>query len=393
MSLCIAVSLQSDYSLAIMPLLDRLSRFAIPFSVIKSFLGQKLYLQGLAVLAGLYYFASRRKVEKVFFPLFIMIGLNFLVAPFYDHLIPTYIRLFQFLAMLGLCHYFWKVFDFKYLPNLLLSWEIISTVFLFIELLLNRPGGTHWLFTSIWRLNLLVGEPNFSSLLLIVVFLIRTERRQYHFSLWNLGLIFMAGSRTAIAVVLVYLILKAFQKLKNTKIWSQAFRISLILLILSPFVMRGMNRFLSDDIKRALIKTTSNRYYIHQIYIDMSIKNPFGVGYFNGYNQYPKHLVRFDNYLKQDLDILSGTQLAEQHNAYIQTLSEFGWPGLILLWFFLVKLYLRIEKNNKRQLPAYLSLLVFINFLNIFNEVAFYLMLAYLLQESEDSSSTAELST
>lgn len=356
-------------------------------SVVKRVTLKKVYLNALPVMVGLKQ-AIKGGVHPLFFPfmflpLYQLFGILVLGWP-----LAALARSVQviFLILFGN----WMIQNWK---DEFLDWInkfaiAISVIVIILELILTPELGWHdRAGFGIPRFNMIVGEPNFSTFFFVTLFTLNIYRKKYLFSFPFFIFMLMTHSRMGILALIVCLpmvLLRNKQRVLKFFNWT-----GFSLFFLYPFALLVTDKLLSVSGKIFMINKLSTRYYLHLGYMDMWKENPLGVGYYNGKNHIQTFLTPKLDYLKNTLN-QTEVEFAEQHNMFVQTFSELGFLGaLILIWFF-YKLTGYVNLKPEKGI-VWGPFLVCALLLNCFHEVAFYMVLSFVLWDSINTDENWDL--
>ena len=186
-------------------------------------------------------------------------------------------------------------------------------------------------------------------------------------------LLITTPSRGGFLAAIVFVLLYSGNKIlpKITKGLSYL----LFLFVLSfPFWLYFLLKFLPLNYLIIVNRISANRIYLWQAYLKMFVDHPLGVGYFKG-------SINSLSYKLQSVHLTNGILLypnSEQHNIYLQILTEFGCWGYFLFSYLLCKLF----KQGQNGRNLLISLMIIMLFLNFTNEFVFYLVLGYIFSIS-----------
>ncbi len=275
--------------------------------------------------------------------------------------------------------------DFK---KILRGMVILAIIFAVIEIFVFGPynkgraifGGGF----SLPRFHGVVGETNFTAFLLLGTCLMLCYWKDWWFSLCAFFAGFLTGSRMFLLGTFVFVFLSIFQKLKFNKRYF--YFLAILSLFLSPVFYFLIEKYSSGDFYYMLNKDiSSHRMEIYGAYSELFMDNPFGVGYFQGrermYPYYENFFAKLDEIHGMNL-WHSGKHSEEQHSHFVQVLTEFGFLGYITFFWFVARvLNDAFSPKNQRIFLVVLPLMTCFMFLNLFHEVMFYMMFAFIVVE------------
>ena len=210
----------------------------------------------------------------------------------------------------------------------------------------------------------IIGEPNFSALLTGVLALISFEIRKHLLSFLLIITYLPTSSRTILAMVITYIFLKLIYHLSKNSL--KYLPIPFILFIfLSPLTFPMISEQLNREQKLKLNQVSSERFHLQTAYAKMFFDKPFGTGYMQGRKHLKPKEEKYGFY--KDLD---------QHNIYLQILTEFGFFGFIFYALFIYRTF-QIIPND--AYPFAISFFTCFYFINGLNEVIFWISIGFIL--------------
>lgn len=304
-------------------LLTRLIPAVVIVSTVKTIAGLKTYFQfGLLLVVGKEVVIERRLLSTAFLAIFV--ALVFFFSEDYTlgqrTGLMVYLKWFQFLAMLVAVRPLARVFLNEDYVRLLLKFTFIYSTF---ELVLGSVMGTHVFFNKAWghliyRANGIVGEPNFSSALLLfflALAFIHKLHRRYH--LLIMFFIFACGSKTSITLALIIFIVAWLPQIRS--IVGGA---SLIVLAAYPLLVEVSFTNLPTQISASINNITSQRYFQHYHYTYEGLNLLRGDG-FGGVLK-----LNYANKSEDLKEVIKKTGgriiVAEQHSLPVEILFKLG---------------------------------------------------------------------
>lgn len=368
------------------PHFNRLYPFFLGISQVKRLLSYKTYLQVVPLLLGILELRSIKKMDKSFIPLFLLIPSAIAVLFFEGSIdLQSVARLAQLTCLILFSSFIQTNMTISQLKKLLFSVEVLSISTVFLELICPFEKMTpNFIFPFIDRLHLIVGEPNFSALLLFGCFSLRLYLREFKRSILLVILIILTGSKTGLVSVLLAVFYFIFSNLQP-KFFKYFSLMVLVTLLSYPFFNYFViNKATNTTTKENLIKLTTNRYYIHLLYTQIALDKPAGIGYTKAHPYYQKNFYHLKEKTIPNVEIRD-PDLNEQHSFYIHALSELGFQGYLLISFFILLVYKRIFEEPKKQ-ALLISIMTFIIFLNSQNEMILWLIFGFLLKPQSEPS-------
>jgi hypothetical protein len=347
-----------------------------PIYLIKSWKEQKLYLQTLMPVIGLWEAFRCYKLKRIFLPLGILFFLGMVQALILEDK-GVFIRCLQ-----GFFLVYFGQFLTKYLINdtiyakLCRNIAIISAFYFLLELITTKdylgkemmPGFVLYRFFGV------IGESNFSGLLFAAILFICLYQKWYKLMAFFALMILTTMSRSYMALSLITVI-GYYLVLKNKKIAKISSLLIVFSVALAPILLMLFEWFAPESLKLIAAEKTNGRYAIWITYISIFKSHLWGVGYFKG----PDF---FQSFAHQGSSIVTNNQFMlldfplHQHSMPIQTISEFGIWGFALLCWFIFEVT-RFVYQNTHALFLWAMFLLGTCSLNVFHEFSFYLMIAF----------------
>lgn len=340
----------------------------IPLFLVKLWNNQKLYLQLIMPLVGFIDFALEKSFNKLLLPLLVV----FCMAVFqgiYLKDLGVIIRGVQGILMVLFANYLSKKFEEKHIINIVKSSVLLSIGYYICEYIFLKPLPMKEVINGIFlmRFSGLIGESNFSALLIFALASFSFYFKRYFLFILCFLILLPLMSRMGIILVVLIPISMLLLFLKENK-FKFIINLTLILICLSPIIIGLLDTFLSDLNCLMLSKLTNGRFAIAAGYWKMFIQNPLGVGFYKG----PESILSFIP-AKYSLEQFN----YHQHSMYVQTLSELGLQGLIVLNYFLLKFTNFLIEQDRKLSILWLILLFGLMSLNSFSEFAFYLFIGW----------------
>lgn len=337
-----------------------------------------MYFNLLAPFIGGVYFFKNKKINKDFIPLFCMVVIGLISVLN----LPDYSRFISILRLTQLVLFFffsmWLCTEFKSEDPIVLCkliFYLILIVF-FIEIIfIGNHGYRNFFGISLPRYRGVVGEPNFTALLLLGLSLIFLFYKCYMYAFLASVLIFLTANRSSFLSLFLFIALFFCYNKINKKLSFFMVMLCLVTIFIYPFILLFIDQYLSLDTQIFLNRISSLRYYLHLYYTDVGIKNwMFGVGYFNG-----KSFITIQELVSYGL--IDKDVKLEQHNTFLQIFSEFGIFGYALFCMFFVNI---LKKSLAIDYSLFLSFSCFLFsllFVNALHEPILYIYISLILSK------------
>lgn len=340
----------------------------LPVANIKVIAETKTNLPALLPLIGFISFLKDRKIFPLFlflllFPLYSLIKLSLSL----DYLATA--RTFQLIGLILFSSFLTKKISRELIRGMLITIITSSLLIILYEFFMSELIVVHYA-QALKRFLMMVGEPNFSAVLYLTFLGIALDfRLGWKFAVPLTIFVALTMSRMGFLGLLFAAILLIP---KTRKIVA----IPLILVTaLYPILLKTTSTLVPDGTHKLLAKKET-RYYIHNEYINLTLENPLGFGYFKAKEAYKKRLDLKADELKSKYS-LTYFESNEQHNTSIQVLSDFGLLGYAFYVALLFALARYIFKTSHVSLG--LTLYIFSsNFLNSLSEFSLWVTLAIL---------------
>ncbi|WP_157680695.1 O-antigen ligase family protein [Bacteriovorax sp. Seq25_V] len=220
----------------------------------------------------------------------------------------------------------------------------------------------------------LIGEPNYTGFFYFgsIIYFIYTKK--YRYIPIALVIILSCASRTflicSVVSILIYFLSFNLKRLLSYLI--------LYSVISYPILVSLLYQFSDTSFHLLATKITNGRFAIHCVYLDMFLKNPLGVGFFNGAKRFAQQRANEANVFPiHDMDLYISNY--QQHSLNFQILSEFGIIGYLLFCYFIFSLHKHVSSYSSK-LALLLTLFIFPTMqLNVTNEIIVYLMISLIL--------------
>lgn len=325
-------------------------------------------------LIGAFHFVFNRKINKLVIPL-IAIFIYSLIQSLVMKDLNAMARSVQGILMVFFSQFLAEYFKENEIINLIRSSLIFSVLYYLLEYLLipNLPLKEVVSGLTLVRFSGIVGESNFSALLLFGMGAFSLYFKRLGLFALSFLLVLPLMSRMGIllfVLILVLYFINSFIKIHVKKISY----LSLSIILLSPMIMGLLDSFLSEESCLLMSKITNGRFAIASGYWKMFLDHPFGVGYYNGPELILKYLPVKYNLGQFDF---------HHHSLYVQTLSEFGIIGHLLLGYFFYQLISTACKRDTFFALMWIVLLFGMSSLNSYSEFVFYLFIAWTLDSKE----------
>ncbi|MCB0393893.1 MAG: O-antigen ligase family protein [Bdellovibrionales bacterium] len=344
----------------------------IPFiGVLKRVLLKKTFFQVLPVAFGYADFLRNKfRVVPASVPLALMVAVGIIpilklgIGP------EPFFRLLQLLGMILFMSYLVRNLRESHLTKLISALLIIHVLTLALDLVWgSTPWRREFFGISIYRFPGIVGEPNFSSALLVGLLGISLALNQKGLAAASFLSILPTWSRAGILGSVLLATLHFVRPRLSKRTQMALGLVGTLGFLLAPFLIHILFQFSSPETATRL-SSMSPRFFQIPSYVDLAIDNPLGVGYRQGGAHVRPYVDR--NMVKVD----RSPMYSEQHNLYVQVISEFGFLGFILFGIFLVTITKRSSLNQFRFLPVWLTTLFMFSFTNGLSELIFYLAAA-----------------
>lgn len=340
--------------------------YLLALSSLKFPLGFKIYLNVIPLLLGLYHLISRKSSHlKFFWPIILMLFLN-LIPLIIAEQYKGVLRLVQVFLMINFAYFIceiWKNQDAEKFSTFT-TW--LAAGLMILEIIFIGPDGIKNYFgMQIPRYRGLLGESNFSAIILVFNSLLLWElKKKGHFFL-NLFLLLLLASRTGALMLIFYF---SFKYLYDHKKYFKGYLgFFFVISFLTPFIIYICNLILPIEFIVYIEKLSNGRFFLWYPYVVMGFKNVLGVGYFQGIHHYEFYLKPILTFV----DSIRGHQLNEQHSIYIQVFSEFGF---ICYALFCYQVFLIIKKiYNSKIIVTFTTLMFGYLLLNGLTEYLLYL--------------------
>lgn len=348
----------------------------LPFFILKQPFSLPLYFNALAPIFGFIYIFKYKKIYACYIPIFIMIICNVVVC-IYTARISSIFRLLQLTLILFFSMYLIKVLK-KYDIFLILKIMLIFIILVFIlEVYMGNNAGYRDFFGFyLPRYRGVIGEFNFTALLLTGIGLLFATKKIYYYSAISFLFIIFTANRSFIISLFLFIFLSIISKI-NKRVSVYFGCLYILFIFLYPFLILGVDRILDIDNKILIDDFSSLRYQLHVAYANMGFDNyGFGIGYFNG-----KNLILDSEYLLHLNALERMNLILEQHNLFLQVFSEFGVIGYILFCAFIIYILRKAILTNHNLFIAFISLLTSCLFVNALHELIIYIYISFILKD------------
>ncbi|MBT7610762.1 MAG: hypothetical protein HN576_13460 [Bacteriovoracaceae bacterium] len=348
----------------------------ISLSVVKRISLYKTYLNTIPLLIGIRELFIG-KINILFlvlasFPLYSALLFSIGKTPF-----MSFARSIQFLLLVFFGNWLIRIWNFDVRKNV--NWIVI--ILSMNSILIDHYNGIYLIDRTnfdLLRFHLIVGEPNFSSLLYVVLFSFTLLDNRKLEAVLFASFVLISQSRMGILGILCALFLFVFKNSKSKLRWLNVAINTLFFTY--PAILILIDRIANDPFKQTMVHKLSPRFYLHVGYIEMFFKNLLGVGYFNGINRIESLLSEKAIYLKESLKV-DDFEIAQQHSLQIQLISEFGLIGIAVL-IYLCYTANKIIKNDPRKLIVWGPFILSTLLINCMHEVSLFIVFAYLVKDS-----------
>ena len=333
-----------------------------------------LKLNILMPLIGLADILKSRMVNIEIIPILILPLISFIQFLFHKDFYSL-IKTIQLAFNIFFFNFLIKTLKKNHISKILQYSLIISIASIMINMIAEQrvPSIKSFLGFSIdFRYMGLTGEPNYSAIFSFFIFLISISIKKYKISIFSLIPILFNGSRAVYLAIFIFVTYKTLEKTLPKKSLKYIVIFNLILLPALPFITKSLYENTSTKNKNFLMHKSSHRIPYQNLYIQKFLNKPFGFGYYRSKKQ-----VKANEVPKYSFKII------DQHNTYLQILTEFGIIGFLAFSFFIYKLFSFFTISKQIILISFLNAFYFVNGLN---ELSLYLFIGSLIiLESNES--------
>ena len=171
-------------------------------------------------------------------------------------------------------------------------WIIFFTFFLEF-FLVGSVASRDFFGINLQRYQGVIGEFNYTAILLSGLGLIFLISKNYKYSLFAYLMIFLTASRGAFIPLILYVFSLSINFLFGKKVFKFFIWTILIFILAYPIFILIIDSASNADIKKILNDFSSLRYSLHVGYAQMGMENMFGFGYFNGINHINEKNISF----------------------------------------------------------------------------------------------------
>ena len=345
--------------------------FFSPFSVVKKFGAIPLYGQIIAPLIGLLHLSLDRRIAKISVSLLLLFGTNVVSWFLNDMPSDQIIRIGQSLLLVMFFNflYFYLTRDFLLMTLKIVG--VLTLVLFLLELTFDMSMFKRNLFGILLvRYSLIVGEPNFSGVLLVGMAQLAFFCKK-RFFFWGFVLLSLSSLSRAVFIAYIFWGIMFLLSCFGQRIFRVASWIVLILFLLYPFVISQLHHFMPFHFNR-IMSIQSPRYYQHMYYSNEGIKKIWGEGHFQSRKKYREYWEKY----KEQYPWIRNYYKGEQHSLTVQVLSDFGWMGYLFFSLFILQIFKTVYASGVQYVTGLLVVLVNFSFLNGLNEWIFYFFIA-----------------
>lgn len=348
----------------------------LALSILKAPAGLKLYLNIIPIVFGLIFFIKNRRVNNLFLPLIILLALGVMRSlTLLDYV--GVMRLGQVFCLIAFASMAKNWVNLDNLWRLSKYMLYFGLIFFLYEVVFTGPVSYKSVFgLKILRYNGPIGESNYSALLFAFSSLIFILRKDVIHFILSIGAIYLCVSRTAILMIIFFVLLLVFHKILKQKL-KYILRIYGVILCTTPFLIWFAFKNISLEYLQILERFSSGRIFLFIPYVDMGFDQLFGIGYFNGWDHYEEYMQKF-----MHIDTGRDRQINEQHNIFIRVFSEFGVLLYPLWCWHILKIYWQ-EHQDLIPLVLFSTLLMAFSFLNGMHEFILYLSYAWIISANK----------
>jgi hypothetical protein len=360
----------------------------IPFYLAKAPFRKNYYFHLFMPLVGGIYYLIERKINKFYLPFYFLVIYGAFLSLIYKDL-SSGIRCLQLFLLLGFSNYllaFFKQEDFERLARIVIVTSAFYIIFeaYFVGFIAFKDMGLN-LNIILPRYLGIIGESNFTSVMLVGLSFFALVKKQKAYALLGIVSLFPLCSRVAIVMVLMGFFFILLQKYMRNH-FNKFLTIIFLCLFLSPLIFSGLELILTDDLKLLLNKILSGRYVINLSYIEMLKDYPLGVGYFRSPTLF-KYYSEVGSTLLTDGLIHYGFFKYQPHNLLLQVLSEFGFIGYALFFWFNWRLLNLITLAKSNLGIPFIIILIGFTTLNGLSEFILYFTYAWIIKSCTDEVS------
>ena len=237
----------------------------LPFIILKQPLGLPLYFNVFAPMFGLIYILRYKKIYTCYIPIFIIIVINAIVCIFFAQ-VSSIFRLVQFALILFFSMYLTEILK-KYDLFLVLKIILAFIIFTFLlEVLVdNNAGYRNFFGLRLLRHRGVLGEYNFTALLLVGIGLLFAVKKMYCYSALSFLSIVFTANRSFLVSLSLFVFLFIISKI-NKRIGVYFGYLCIFLMFFYPFIILEIDKVLNID-NKILIDKFSSTIFQHERYI------------------------------------------------------------------------------------------------------------------------------
>lgn len=318
----------------------RIGLGTLPIFVNKLPLFHGLKLIFVMPLIGLLQLVGTRRIAPQFWWFVAMLAWGMVLAGWTGHT-DSFIRLIQVFLMIGFGEYLLEHFQLEDFLRFEKALLVCALIYLIGEYMWQGfiPGKEFIPGWHIQRLEGIVGESNYSGLLCAVVTISLWLHRPSYWSIVGFVAVAMTGSRVGVVVFVIGHLWPVIKRIP-TRAAQCIYRGMLVLIILYPLLLTGLERALELPQQQQVNRVYNGRFIIHMSYLEMFKSNWWGVGFFRGTEQFKNYATVGSKLIESGFVYpIDHEPNFQQHGIMIQILTEFGAPGYILWAIFLWKLF------------------------------------------------------
>ncbi|MCB9062399.1 MAG: O-antigen ligase family protein [Halobacteriovoraceae bacterium] len=357
--------------------------FLLALSILKRPMQHNLFFNAIPLLFGLGHLLFLKKVNKLFWPYLIMLGIGIANAFVLGECVSL-IRIGQVICLISFAHFSCEYISKDNLKKICEYIVYIGGIQLLLEIIIHGPVGLPKMYFgfSLPRFEGPIGESNYSGLIFGVACMVHLSFKKYYFALFSFLGVIASVSRTTTVMIIFFLAFYLLLKLSNENIRKYWSIIVVCILSTTPIVVYLLYHHADYEVLDFIEKKSSGRFFLLVPYLNMGIENIFGVGYFRGIERYPEYLepiIEFTSKFRKP-------QINEQHNIFMQVFSEFGPIGYVPFLIFLLQLFFRVsyKKEDLWKVAILMSLFIGFSFLNGLNSFSLYLLLGFCLKNNSE---------
>ena len=314
---------------------------------------KRLFFHVMPLVIGIFNLRHFRTISSAAYPLIGMFIVSIIISMYMSSL-DSFVRSFQFLLLVSFFDFVLRNITIEKIKLYIYSPAIVALIVLIYDLVVGNfiPASKNLFGFDITRRYWgVTNEPNFSAAALGILFLLCMHLNKKKLATVYLLLCIPTMSRNIIIMLVVFTFFSFVYRYLAQFLRGLSFAF-VIFSILLPMTIGYIDDQIQDRplLQYKLSILTSERNDLYARYRYMFLENPMGVGLMNG-----KKLLAIPN------KKYSFYKHLEQHNLFVQILTEFGIVGFILWAFFITKMILISTRINLVYLMSILSLYVFMN--------------------------------